>query len=185
MDLIELSQSLTCSLSRWGCHQTNSDQTTSEVIRNVCSNTELHSLFPVLWVISENLRELGFFLTWHPMEVANIQSYRWIWVCMTRHFPLCFSSLHPLSQYLLDLMTICTPTSVHKIRQPHCYGHHCVPLSNSWLSTNIVINLEEVKHLWRMVDLTLAQSDCSLWGFISSLPKPFQGRNRSEIRLLQ
>lgn len=122
------------------------------------------------------------------MEAANVWSYGWVWMCMRGVCSLCFSILHPLSslQYHLDLLAICPPTSIQKITEPHFSGDHYAPLSNSWLSTNIVISLEnEVKHLWRMVDLTLAQPACSLWGFISSLPKSLQGSNRSEIMLLQ
>lgn len=70
-------------------------------------------------------------------------------MCMiTVFFSLCFSILQNLPQYLLDLMAICLLTSIQKIREPHFSGDHYVLLSNSWLSTNIVISLEdEVKHL--------------------------------------
>lgn len=121
------------------------------------------------------------------MEVANVQSYRSVCVCMIGGsflsvFPFCI----PSPKYLLDLMAICPPTSIQKIREPHFSGDHYAPLSSSWLSPSIVISLEdEVKYLWRMVDLTLAQSACSRWGFISSLPKSFKGSNSSEIMLLQ
>lgn len=73
MDLIDSSQSLTCSLSRSGCHQTNTVQTYSEVITNVCGNTKLAFTFPIR-VISENWGDI-YFLTWYPMELVNSQSY--------------------------------------------------------------------------------------------------------------
>lgn len=63
-------------------------------------------------------------------------------------FSLCFSILHPLTQYLLDLMAICPPTSIQKIREPHFSGDHYAPLASFWLSPSIVIGSEdEVKHL--------------------------------------
>lgn len=59
MDLIDSSQSLTCSLSRSGCHQTNTMQTYSEVITNVCGNTKLAFIFPIPL---GHLRKLGRYL---------------------------------------------------------------------------------------------------------------------------
>lgn len=62
MELIQSSQSLTCFLSRSGCHQTNTEQTHSEVIRNICSNTEFAFTVPrPLSHLSKSETIVGFF----------------------------------------------------------------------------------------------------------------------------
>lgn len=48
MDLSDSSQGLTCSLPSSGCHRADTEQTHSQGIRNICSNTGPAFIFPEL-----------------------------------------------------------------------------------------------------------------------------------------